>query len=110
MVPSALPRCSGRMVSASSTAPAAHSPPKPSPMMVRAANSCSKFCARPQMKVHTANQAMEICSVFTRPIRSASHPASHPPMAETSRAPVAMIPALPAVMPQVAIRAGMTKL
>ena len=40
MEPSALPRCSARMVSPSSTAPAAHSPPKPKPINARQMNSC----------------------------------------------------------------------
>src|SRR5262249_40356574 len=34
-VPTALPRCSARITSPMSTAPAAHSPPKPSPLSAR---------------------------------------------------------------------------
>ena len=37
----ALPRCSGRMISAISTAPAAHSPPKPKPCKALSTSNCS---------------------------------------------------------------------
>src|SRR3954452_8550145 len=44
--PTARPRYCARMVSPISTAPAAHSPPKPRPSTARTTRSCSKFCTR----------------------------------------------------------------
>jgi hypothetical protein len=51
---------------------------------------------------------MVICSVRTRPMRSASRPASHPPSAEESSAAVASVPASPALMCHSLRRVGMT--
>jgi len=39
IAPTASPRCSARMTSPTSTAAAAHSPPKPNPIRARKANS-----------------------------------------------------------------------
>jgi hypothetical protein len=58
------------------------------------------------MNVKPANHRIAICRVRTRPMRSANHPASHPPNAETISAAVPSSPACPRVMPQVAISAG----
>ena len=66
--------------------------------------------ASPERNVKPANHRIAICNVRTRPMRSANHPASHPPKAETISAAVPSNPACPRVMPQVAISAGITKL
>jgi hypothetical protein len=60
--------------------------------------------------VKVANQRMVICSVRTRPIRSATRPAIQPPAAEKSRALVASVPAWPLLRCQRAMSVGMTKL
>src|SRR5208337_3676262 len=109
-VPTALPRCSARMVSPISTEPTAHSPPKPRPCNPRVTSSCQKEWVNPLRKVNTANQAIVICRILTRPKRSASTPAIHPPTAEISRAAVPSKPACPGLMCQAATRLGITKL
>ncbi|MBB4517121.1 hypothetical protein GGD68_005924 [Paraburkholderia fungorum] len=108
--PTALPRSRGRITSPISTAPAVHSPPKPSPINPRAHSNCEKFCASAHASVNTANQRIVICKVFTRPMRSDSTPAAQPPTAELNSVTVPMSPASPRVMPHVAISVGITKL
>ena len=109
-VPTALPRCSARITSPISTAPAAHSPPKPKPIRARAIKSCSKLWAKPLRKVKTENHRMVSCSVRTRPMRSASSPAAQPPTAEHSSVTVAIWPAWALVRLHSAMMVGITKL
>ena len=109
-VPTALPRYSARMASPISTEPTAHSPPKPRPCRPRVISSCQKELVNPLRKVNSANHKMVICRMRTRPKRSASSPASHPPNAEISSAAVPSMPACPLLMCQAAISVGMTKL
>ena len=107
--PTALPRCCARITSPMSTAPAAHSPPKPRPIRARQTASCSKFCVKPCRKVKNANHTMVICKVRTRPKQSASMPANHPPNADSSSVLVASRPACVLEMCQMATSVGMTK-
>ncbi|OIQ72788.1 hypothetical protein GALL_455810 [mine drainage metagenome] len=93
--PTARPRYCGRIASPISTAPAAHSPPKPRPSSARAINSWSKFCTKAQTSEKTENQRIVSCKVLTRPMRSARKPPSQPPMAEASNVTVPARPALP---------------
>ncbi len=53
---------------------------------------------------------MVICSIFTRPKRSARVPLNQPPSEEISRVTVPINPASPFEMPQTAITVGITKL
>lgn len=76
----------------------------------RVLNNCSKLCVKPDRNVDAENHSMVSCSVRTRPIRSASMPASQPPTAEVSSAPVASQPVCAVEMPHSAISAGITKL
>src|SRR5215831_16754070 len=98
------------MTSPISTAPAAHSPPKPKPCSARRMKSCSKFCAKAQRKVKNEYQTMVICSIFTRPKRSARVPLNQPPNDEISRVTVAISPASPFESPHSPITVGITKL
>jgi hypothetical protein len=88
--PTALPRWRALIISAISTEPTDHSPPKPSPCSARVTNSCSGECVKPLRKVKALNHSTVTCSMRTRPYRSARMPASQPPMAEVISAPVAM--------------------
>src|ERR1035437_5756294 len=106
MAPTTRPRTRGLIVSLRSTAPAAHSPPKPSPCKLRVSKSCQKDCVKPERKVNAANHRMVHCNTRTRPTRSASTPAIHPPIAATIRTTVARIPACPLVIPHSAMSAG----
>src|SRR5262249_2314157 len=81
-MPTPRPRYLSRITSPISTAPAAHSPPKPSPCSARNIKSCSKFCANAQRKVKIEYQTIVICSIRTRPNRSAKVPENHPPKDE----------------------------
>ncbi len=85
-VPTALPRCSARIVSPINTEPTAHSPPKPRPWHPRVKSNCQKLLVNPLRKVKSANQRMVNCKTWVRPKRSASNPASQPPMADMSKA------------------------
>src|SRR5271165_5442689 len=98
------------MVSPISTEPTAHSPPKPKPCTPRQASNCQKFCVKPLKKVNTANHTIVICRILTRPKRSASRPASQPPIEDINRAAVPSQPASLLLMCHAAIRLGMTKL
>src|SRR5882672_8510970 len=62
-----------------STAPAAHSPPKPSPWRLRVSSNCSYDCVKPERNVKNANQTIVSRRTATRPYRSARMPAIHPP-------------------------------
>ena len=53
---------------------------------------------------------MVICSIFTRPYRSASVPLNQPPNDEISSVTVPMRPASPRDRPQIPITVGITKL
>src|SRR5579872_2667271 len=94
-MPTPRPRYLSRITSPISTAPAAHSPPKPKPCIARRMKSCSKFCAKAQRNVKTEYQRMVICSIFTRPKRSASAPENQPPSDEISSVTVPISPASP---------------
>src|SRR6202011_1674530 len=72
--------------------------------------SCSKFCANAQRKVNTEYHRIVICSILTRPNRSASVPENHPPNDEISNVTVPMSPASPRDRPHSAITVGITKL
>src|SRR6516165_9876445 len=109
-MPTPRPRYLSRITSPISTAPAAHSPPKPSPCRARSTKSCSKFWAKAHKKVKTEYHRIVICSMRTRPKRSASVPENHPPRDETSKVTVPIIPASPGERPHSAITVGITKL
>src|SRR5205823_9510700 len=109
-MPTPRPRYLSRITSPISTAPAAHSPPKPSPCSARNTKSCSKFCAKAQKKVNTEYHRIVICSIRTRPNRSASVPENQPPSDEISNVTVPMSPASPRDRPHSAMTVGMTKL
>src|SRR5438067_461566 len=98
------------MTSPIKTAPAAHSPPKPSPCRARKTNSCSKFCANAQRNLNNEYHRIVICSIFTRPNRSASVPQNQPPSDEISSVTVPISPASPFDNPQSAMTVGITKL
>src|SRR5436853_5068371 len=102
-MPTPRPRYLSRMTSPISTAPAAHSPPKPSPCSARNTNSCSKFCAKAHRNVKKEYQRIVICSMRTRPKRSASAPQNQPPSDEISKVTVPMSPASPFDNPHSAI-------
>src|SRR5215472_7834961 len=108
--PTPRPRYLSRITSPISTAPAAHSPPKPNPCRARNTKSCSKFCAKAQRKVNTEYHRIVICSIRTRPKRSASVPENQPPNDEISNVTVPIRPACPRDSPQSAITVGITKL
>src|SRR5215470_5557089 len=99
-MPTPRPRYLSRITSPISTAPAAHSPPKPSPCKARNTKSCSKFWAKAQRKVKTEYHRIVICSIRTRPNRSASVPENHPPKDEISKVTVPIRPASPRDRPQ----------
>ncbi len=109
-VPIALPRWLARMLSAISTAPAAHSPPKPKPCTALSARNCSKFCAKAEAKVASENHATVICSVRTRPRRSVIAPAIQPPRAEATSVMPDTSPASVLPMCHAAMMVGMTRL
>src|SRR5690242_2777491 len=109
-MPTPRPRYLSRITSPISTAPAAHSPPKPRPCNARNTKSCSKFCANAQRNVKTEYQRIVICSIRTRPNRSANVPENHPPSDEISKVTVPMRPASPRDSPHSAITVGITKL
>ncbi len=88
--PTALPRWRARIISAISTEPTDHSPPKPRPCSIRVTNSCSDDCVKPLRKVKKLNHSTVSCSTRTRPYLSARMPASQPPIAELISAPVAI--------------------
>ena len=62
------------MTSIASAAPAGHSAPMPMPNSARNRNRNQKVGEKPEMKLHTEYQAIEIISGALRPIRSASQP------------------------------------
>src|SRR5579859_8019922 len=70
------------MISATSTEPTAHSPPKPNPCIARVKSSWPNECVKPLRKVNTANHSTVSCKMRARPYRSASAPAAQPPSAE----------------------------
>jgi len=109
-MPTPRPRYLSRITSPISTAPAAHSPPKPSPCRARSTKSCSKFWAKAHKKVKTEYHRIVICSMRTRPKRSASVPENHPPKDEMSKVTVPIRPAWPRDRPHSAITVGITKL
>lgn len=80
-MPSTRPRYRAPTYSLMSTAPAAHSPPKPKPCTQRSASSDPKPVANPTSAVARAYHAMVTWSTLTRPQRSEAAPASHPPSA-----------------------------
>src|SRR5207302_10962338 len=92
------------------TAPAAHSPPKPSPCSARNTNSCSKFCAKAHRNVKNEYQRIVICSIRTRPKRSASVPQNPPPRDEISQLTVPMSPAPHLDHPHRPLTVGITQL
>src|ERR1700757_3916497 len=108
--PTARPRYLSRITSPISTAPAAHSPPKPNPCSARKMKSCSKFWAKAHKKVKIEYHKIAICSILTRPKRSANVPENHPPKDEINRVTVPIRPALPFDSDHTAITVGMTKL
>src|SRR6201999_4362245 len=63
-----------------------------------------------QRKVKNEYHRMVICSIFTRPNRSASVPLNQPPSDDISSVTVPMRPASPFDIPHTAITVGMTKL
>jgi hypothetical protein len=65
--PSTLPRSLGFSISPSSTAPTAHSAPKPMPWSRRAASSSLKLCAKPETNEKKENQAIVNCRMRARP-------------------------------------------
>src|SRR6516164_2367840 len=69
-------------LSIASAAPQGHSAPMPMPSKARNRNRNQNVGARPAMKLHAENQAIEIIKGFLRPIRSASQPEA---VAPTSR-------------------------
>src|SRR5271157_6223427 len=109
-IPTPRPRYLSRITSPISTDPAAHSPPKPSPCNARSTKSCSKFWAKAQRKVKTEYQRIVICSIRTRPNRSASVPENQPPKDEISKVTVPIRPASPRDRPHNTITVGITKL
>src|SRR6516162_2928077 len=109
-IPTPRPRYLSRITSPISTAPAAHSPPKPSPCSARSTKSCSKFWAKAQRKVNIEYHKIVICSMRTRPKRSAKVPENHPPSDDISKVTVPIRPASPRDNPQSAITVGITKL
>jgi hypothetical protein len=60
--------------------------------------------------VKTANHATVNCSVRTRPMRSASAPAIHPPIADDTSVAVPISPASALAIANAAMMAGMAKL
>jgi hypothetical protein len=60
--------------------------------------------------VNTEYQSIVICSIRTRPNRSASVPENHPPNDEISKVTVPIRPASPRDSPHSAITVGITKL
>src|SRR4030088_2100171 len=98
------------MTSPISTAPAAHSPPKPSPCSARNTNSCSKFCAKAHRNVKNEYQRIVICSMRTRPKRSATEPQNQPPRDEISKVTVPMSQESHFYQPPSAMQLGITKL
>src|SRR5579862_5631237 len=82
--PTARPRYLSRTTSPISTAPAAHSPPKPKPCNARKMKSCSKFWAKAHKNVNSEYHKIVICNMRTRPKRSARDPENQPPLVETS--------------------------
>src|SRR6185312_4122709 len=108
--PTARPRYLSRITSPISTAPAAHSPPNPSPCNARNTNNCSKFCANAQRNVKNEYQRMVICSMRTRPKRSDNAPENQPPSDEINSVTVPIRPASPRDNPHKAMTVGMTKL
>src|SRR5438477_8808903 len=109
-MPTPRPRYLSRITSPITTAPAAHSPPKPNPCSARKTKSCSKFCAKAQRNVKIEYHRIVICSIRTRPKRSANVPENHPPSDERSNVTVPMSPASPRDKPHSAITVGITKL
>src|SRR5271166_4989991 len=97
------------MISPISTAPHAHSAPKPKPWIALVTRSCPKDWVKAATKVASANQRIVICSAFTRPIRSDSAPPSQPPMAEVTSVTPPTSPASVWLTPHVAISAGITR-
>ena len=61
----------------------------------------------PDRNVKVENQMMVICSTRTRPMRSDSMPASHPPSADMTSTAVPRMPASPVDMCHNAMRVGM---
>src|SRR5690349_13313653 len=68
--------------------------------------SCSYELVKPDKNVNAENQRIVSCSTFTRPILSASMPASHPPMDEVISADVPSSPACGLVNDQRPISVG----
>src|SRR6202051_5074219 len=60
-------------------APAGHSAPIPMPSSARKNNRNAKVGEKPEMKLHSEYQRIEIMSGAFRPIRSAIQPAAVPP-------------------------------
>src|ERR1700730_15710626 len=108
-MPTPRPRYLSRITSPMSTAPAAHPPPNPSPCNARKTNSCSKFWAKAQRNVNTEYHRIVICSIRTRPNRSANVPENHPPNDEISRVTVPIRPASPRDSPDSAITVRITR-
>src|SRR5271170_5172644 len=109
-MPTPRPRYLSRITSPINTAPAAHSPPKPNPCSARRMNSCWKFWANAQRKVNTEYHRIVICSIRTRPKRSAKVPENHPPNDEINKVTVPISPASPRDSPHSAMIVGITKL
>src|SRR5450830_473323 len=108
-VPMALPRCSLRTDSAISTAPAAHSPPKPKPCKAFSTINCGKVCANEHKNVNRENQMMVSCKVRTRPRRSETAPITQPPSADETSVAALIMPACPLSRPKAAISAGIAR-
>ena len=77
-IPTPRPRYLSRITAPISTAPAAHSPPKPSPCAARSTKSCSKFWAKAQRKVNIEYHKIVICS-HAHPAESVGQGTGKPP-------------------------------
>src|SRR6185369_5889957 len=89
----ALPRCSAGQVSATSTEPAAHSPPSPNPTRTRHKISCDTLIAVAFSAVKIEYTRIETMRVRARPILSESAPNNKPPNPEAIRVTDARPPA-----------------
>jgi hypothetical protein len=91
-----------------STAPTAHSAPKPRPCKPFRISSWVKLCAKALRKVAIENHRIVTCRARTRPNRSASAPPAQPPIAPVTRVMPPIRPASVLLRLKVAIRAGIT--
>jgi hypothetical protein len=73
-------------------------------------NSCPKSWAKAHRKVKTEYHRIVICSIRTRPKRSAKVPVNQPPNEEINKVTVPISPASPRDSPHNPITVGITKL